>query len=48
MNMVECVQELVGFPTTVWQENCLYFFGCLLLILSLYCIFKIINYLFHI
>lgn len=47
-NLVECLSHIVGSPATVWQENALYCGFICLLILALWAIFKIVNYLFHI
>ena len=46
--MYETIVEIVGAPLSAWQENCAYFAGCALLLLGIWSIFKIINYLFHI
>lgn len=46
--MFDTIIEIVGTPLTEWQENCAYLAGCVLLLLGIWAIFKIINYLYHI
>lgn len=46
--MYQTIIDIVGTPLSAWQENCAYLAGCVLLLLGIWAIFKIINYLYHI
>lgn len=46
--MYETICEIIGTPLTEAQENIAYFASCALLLLGIWAIFKIINYLYHI
>lgn len=46
--MYETICEVVGSPVSEVQENIAYLAGCALLLLGIWAIFKIVNYLFHI
>ena len=46
--IIDVISDVVGAPATEWQANALYVGGLVLLVLSLWAIFKLVNYLFHI
>lgn len=46
--MYETICEVVGTPANELQESIAYLAACVLLLLGIWAIFKIVNYLFHI